>query len=453
MSEKPRLGVVAVVPFWSNSDNLNADSNYSYLRVVLPELERATEDTVFLVFFPDPKYGRDKWVYQHDDFQTDRIRLIPWPYDTAMRSSVMGFDPSRFYFIELNYAPGTYWLHQVEMGPNVYGGYWQSFAYGDQPAIIAQHHYIIHKSLPYPMKSMLPRRWAQMGGSLCADQVVYNSEHTQRMANEAFDELLSDAAMEELAGKSSVVRFGLIQDDHPKAPEAKDHPPVVIYNHRFENYKQPRITFALLEDLRGRHEFEVWATQVAGQKTNEFKIDKGVGAPDRDTYLSNIAVPGINTINSVHETFCISILESIGLGHVVVLPAGVTFPELVPQGYPYLFKNPAEQAAMMESILSGWPKAYNQWRRPLQDHARQKFTAGNYAQRYPHLKDKHVATMNRIFSKMQVGVSYNMVEFTKKVRAQCGCALQAMTSRKIIRHALTQGVGVEWQGGIVLIKR
>ena len=159
MSEKPRLGVVAVVPFWSQSDNLNVDSNYAYLRMVLPKLAEATEDTIFLVFFPDPKYGSDKWVYTPDGLQSDRIRLIPWPYDTQMSSSVVGFDNVRFKEIEFSYGPCIYWLHQVESGTAIVGGYTNSYGNVTRPTLIAQHHYIIHKSLPYVLESQFPRQW------------------------------------------------------------------------------------------------------------------------------------------------------------------------------------------------------------------------------------------------------------------------------------------------------
>ena len=74
----------------------------------------------------------------------------------------LGFDPSRFALLEERMAPTIYWLHQVEAGANVMGGYRQSWNRSARPVLVAQHHYIIHPSLPYLTEGMFPgcgRRW------------------------------------------------------------------------------------------------------------------------------------------------------------------------------------------------------------------------------------------------------------------------------------------------------
>lgn len=102
---KKRLGIVAVVPFWSQASNLNADSNYSFLRLVLPRMVEKTKDTIFLMFFPDPTYGKGDWKYTNDGLQSDRIKFIPWPYDTQMATGIANFDATRWAKIDENYAP------------------------------------------------------------------------------------------------------------------------------------------------------------------------------------------------------------------------------------------------------------------------------------------------------------------------------------------------------------
>jgi glycosyltransferase involved in cell wall biosynthesis len=452
------LGVVAVVPFWSQSDNLNADSNYAYLRMVLPELQRAAPGTLFCVFFPDPHYSVDRWRYVDDGLQSDRVKFVPWPYDSAMRSSVLGFDPVRFKQIEERYCPTIYWLHQVESGAFMDGGYKGSFSIINRPTLVAQHHYVIHKSLPYPLDGLFARRWLQTGGSLCADAVIFNSDHAARMADESFRDLLSPQAADDIKAKSATFRFGLIAGDEPTAPAtAGDAPPVIIYNHRFEAYKLPDATFNAIAGARSRgHKFEVWATQTTGQMTSDYAIDRAVGAPKRADYLRAIAVPGINTVNSVHETFCISMLDSIAIGHLPVAPDAITFPELVPPGYPFLFKTPAEQLAMLDHILATWPLEYDRWAATLQRHARDHFAAGPYAARYRDLfsrleaerlgrpvKDATAKTLDRCFASLIAGrpaypralaTPLNNGDFGRKLGAQ------AMSPRRIVREAVRRGI-------------
>jgi len=468
VSDIGSLGVVAVMPFWSNSDNLNTDSNYVFVRVVLPELSKLMPHSVILLFFPDPAYGRDKWYYTPDGLQSDRIRFISWPYDTAMRSSVLGFSTERFGEIETDYAPVVYWLHQVESGASMKGGFKQHFNYASQPSIVAQHHYIIHKSLPYPFEGMFPRLWHQMGGSIAADAVVYNSDHCISMARDSFGMYLNSQQMDQLEKKSQVLRFGLLRGDEPQAPNANgDEPPIVLYNHRFENYKQPKTTFAVLDSLREAHNFRVWATQVSGQDTKSYNIDEFLYEPNRASYLARCAVPAINTINSIHETFCISILDSLAMGHLVVLPNALTFPELVPPDYPYLFKNEVEQEAMLSSIMANWPDSFNEWSNALSTHARENFNVEAYARRYLEVlelaesryrrfvkKDHIQVAMDRFFASFKVGEEYDLLTAGRKCRRNAKLSDQACPNRRVTREAMMYGgIGVKWADGGIRLYR
>lgn len=471
MDQISRLGVVAVVPFWSQSDNLNVDSNYAYLRVVLPQMEKMTEDTLFLVFFPDPKAGRDKWRYHPDGFVTDRIKLIPWPYDTAMLSSVTGFDVERWYDIERYHGPTMYWLHQVESGPFLHGGYHHSYAVASQPAMIAQHHYIIHQSLPYPTDTLFSRLWLQIGGAMASERVVYNSRHCRAMAEEAFSRYLREEAWNEMDARSEVLLFGLLSGEEPVAPEATDEPITVLYNHRFERYKNPRVTFDLLDELRTRYPVRVWVTQAAGQMTGgakAFHFDECIFEPSRMDYLRRAAVPAVNTINSEHETFCIAMLDSLALGHLAVVPNAITFPELVPEGYPYLFNSVEEQRSMLNHIFSTWPDEYNKWRIPLSEHARSTFRLDQYCHRYLSLmaeaeathrtqepKDTTLQGLHQLFDAMQPGEGYAPDALRRKFSPPGkGSGMQSMPTRRIVREAmaLRPDVHIKWDHGVKLYR-
>ena len=68
-------------------------------------------------------------------------------------------------------------------------------------------------------------------------------------------------------------------------------------------------------------------------------------------YLKELSKCHSNVINSRHETFCISIAESIMNDQVVVVPNRCTFPELVGENYPYLFDNMEQQIAIMRKLI------------------------------------------------------------------------------------------------------
>jgi glycosyltransferase involved in cell wall biosynthesis len=450
--------IVAVFPFWSQSDAMNWDSNYTYLRRILPKLSELRPDWLWYLMWPQGTKGADKWAYQDDGlFENPRIVRVPWPYDTAMRTGVVSFDPERFKAIEVRLAPTIYWLHQVESGAFFKGGYEQGYAVSVRPAIVAQHHYIIHRSLPYPFDGLFPRLWAQMGGTLAADKVVFNSLHCLKMAEESFGEFLLPSKLDEMRAKSEVLPFGLVDERLFEMPIAPHPKPVVIYNHRFESYKRHHVTAACLKDLRAAgHDFEVWVTQTKDQKVGDFPVDKVVGHPDYLTYLQRIAVPGLNTINSVHETFCISVLDSIALGQLPVVPNSLTFPELVPPDYPYLFGSDTEQTAMLSEILATWPEAYNRWSGRLREWARETFSLEAYCTRYADILDQagnlwlgsapraHIQrAMDDFFRTLHPG-RFSIIDYAASLRNATHCAQQAFNNRRTIREGARFGLNVEY---------
>jgi glycosyltransferase involved in cell wall biosynthesis len=459
-----RTEIVCVFPFWSQSDAVNWDSNYAYLRRILPIMAKEKPDWLWCVLWPEKNYGRDKWRWTDDGLFTGNIFRFPWPYNTSMRMGVLDFSTQRFGELEDMVAPTVYWLHQVEAGAAIEGGFTGSFNKSARPAVVAQHHYIIHKSLPYP--AAFSRLWYQMGGTIAAHKVVLNSNHTQVMMREAFGDYLNAEQMASIDAKSEVVHFGLVDEAMTDLPIAESEVPVFIYNHRFENYKQPHTTGDVLDKLRARHKFEVWATQFIDQRLNHFAVDRVVGHPDQRQYLKNIAVPGINTINSVHETFCISMLDSIALGQLPVAPNSVTFPELVPEGYPYLFANTDEQIKMLDHILSTWPKEYLVWRDKLRKHARTRFGIEGYCERYCEILDAEStalwnesspkdSTKNNkdAFISTMKGGTYTFHDFATKFRKALGCATQAVPNRRVIREfSDVRNCHFSWDGKQLVVR-
>ena len=468
-----RLGVVGVVPFWSNSDNLNADSCYVWLRTVLPEISRHEPDTHFCVFFPDPNYGRDKWVYHPDGLVSDKIHLISWPYDSSMAGGVVGFDSVRHRTVETSFGINLYWLIMVEMGTMLAGGYGNAYSSDGKPAIVSQHQYVIHDSLPYPAESLFSRLWLQLGGSIASDRLVYASQHCYDMAQDSFSRYVTPEVMESLNRRSQVLLFGLLSGDEPRSPRASGKKlPVMLYNHRFELYKQPHKTWEVYKTLRQQgYQFDIWVTQALGQKTKEYPAEHLIHAPERDDYLRQIAsVCAINTINSTHETYCISAVDSMAVGHLVVLPNAITFPELVPQDYPYLFSDEEQQTKMLAYILSTWPREYNKWGPVLSEYVRTKFSLKCYVEQYAPVlhaaEDSHrqaikkrttYKALEHIFGKMPKGMPFplwgkNGLSATFNQIGKLGP--QAFPVARIVREAAKRDdIDIIWQDTIKLVRR
>lgn len=470
-NSRESMGVVCVAPFWSQSENLNADSNYVFLRVVLPELVRRTERTIFLVLFPDPNFGSGRFKYRPDGLQSERIRFVRWPYDTAMQTSVLGYPVMDFKRIDLTYGPNQYWLQQVELGPLFYGGYHKVWADTARPSMVAQQMYVPHKTLTYKIETQLSRILLQMSGCIASDMVVYPSKYAHSMANDTFGDYLSTSALAKLNSKSVVNLFGMLTGNEPYAPEATDKDkPVFIYNHRFQDYKDPQSTyFEVFDRLRPSYDFEVWATHTPGQRTKPYHFDRDMYAPDRNAYLNNIAVPAINTINSIHETFCISMTDSMALGHLPVVPRRVTFPEIFPEDYPFFFDTVAEQRNMIAHILDTWPTEYNKWRAILSSYAREKFTVQAYVERYLDIffaaetkhrlegtaKDNTIDGVHGTFDAMKLNKPYPIEQVARNLRKRANLAHQSMPLTRVVREALWRrdDIDISWQNQSVTLTR
>jgi len=136
-----------------------------------------------------------------------------------------------------------------------------------------------------------------------------------------------------------------------------------IYNHRLDGYKNWKDTFEMYDRLyNDGHKFTVIVT--AGDKGNLSVIEnkpyvKIKSFSLHSDYLEELSKCHANVINSRHETFCISIAESIMNNQLIIAPNKVTFPELVDKDYPYLFNNEEEQYNYLTKILNEDIRSYD----------------------------------------------------------------------------------------------
>jgi glycosyltransferase involved in cell wall biosynthesis len=454
--------IVAVWPFWSQGTAMNWDSNWNILRLMLPALAKARPSWVFAVFWPMKSAG-EAWRW-HDDgtfsLLADRVARVPWPYHSSMRLGTLTFDTDRWTRFEDEWAPLVYWMHQVESAWYLRGGKTQSWSEVNHARIVAQHHWIAHRSLPYG--NQFARLWAQMGGTLEADVVVANSQYTRWMMEDAFAPYLAEQRMAEIMAKTRVLLFGLV------GPELADQPihdatgrPTFVWNHRFESYKGVDDTAAVIRALKASgRQFEVLTTVGADQRVHDFPFDRASITPDHREYIRNIAIPAVNTLNSKYETFNLSMLDSIALGHLPVVPNGLTFPELVPDGYPFLFRDRDEQFAMLARIVDTWPAEHERWSPILREHARTRFALDAYIEDYatlltdprtfdvkPHTK----TAIDRFAARLPRG-EYGPEDLRRRYHKIVGLGTQAATNRRVVRDMLDRGAEPIIRNGSLLIR-
>tara|TARA_R110002050_G_scaffold4483_4_gene21747 strand:- start:7580 stop:8506 length:927 start_codon:yes stop_codon:yes gene_type:complete len=193
----------------------------------------------------------------------------------------------------------------------------------------------------------------QLIGSMEAKVNYFHSKHCFNMLNEEAQDILTTKQITNIQEKSIIQLGGYSKDIKSKK---KYDLYTFIYNHRLDGYKQWKETFEVFDTLYDEGlKFQVILT--AGDKDNiavvnskPYTIVKSFTL--HEDYIKELSKCHANTINSVHETYCISIAESILNNQVVILPRRCTFPELVGKDYPYLFDSLKEQTSILRALIT-----------------------------------------------------------------------------------------------------
>jgi glycosyltransferase involved in cell wall biosynthesis len=247
------------------------------------------------------------------------------------------------------------------------------------PKIINFHHFPCHWSLPGVGDQYLGAQATQAIGTSLADTNVFNSKHCQSMMMEVANMFLNTAKLNQISRGAKLFHLGPIEEEFP---DCQQEVAKIIYNHRIAGYKNYDQTFALFDQLHAEGlEFEVVVTCVdnfTGPIINKPYV-KVLKANDRKDYLEILKSTNINTSNSQHETFCISIAESMAAGHAVLCPNRVTFPELITNNETGLiFQNDEQQKAQLKKLILD-----REYRKKLGNEAkkvaRHRFSSSHYA--------------------------------------------------------------------------
>lgn len=348
---------VLIYPMYSIG-NINADSNYIIIKQLVNEILKKTDKYNFLLII-----DKDR-EYLSDDLDK-RVLVIKYPMPLSKRRGVINLNTEVLKTILNTYMVDIVWNNVPEQGHN-FKYFYEVVEPNFRLKVLNYHHYVIHRSLPIPTmySPMLNVLYQQIIGSVDVDINYFHSDWCYKMLEEEAKDFLHPKQFAKIKANSVLHLGGYVEKPTEKVKKYDLY--TFIYNHRLTGYKNYQETFALFDKLWEEGlRFQVILT--AGDKDN---VNVVAGKPyvqmksfaRHGDYLKELAKCHANVINSIHETYCIAITESIVNGLVVVMPNRVTFPQLVEKGYPYLYeddKEHTEEYAMLKKLIKEDIRGYD----------------------------------------------------------------------------------------------
>lgn len=224
--------------------------------------------------------------------------------------------------------------------------------------------YFHENQLSYPLPEHRPRdlsfAWVNYTSALVATAVFFNSAFHRRSFLADLPTLLNryhdyreTENVSAIAAKSSVLPPGIeskklrASSNHAHAvlsAPKPDHPPIILWNSRWDYDKQPQVFFAALEELvaRGTDFRLIIAGEHVDPNAPEFVAARTRwasrllhwGYADSATdYHQLLQQADIVVSTAIQEFFGISILEAIACGCIPILPNRLNYPDLLPVAY------------------------------------------------------------------------------------------------------------------------
>jgi glycosyltransferase involved in cell wall biosynthesis len=187
--------------------------------------------------------------------------------------------------------------------------------------------------------------WQSMAA---ADHVFFNSRSHLDALRAELPHLLSRAPdashlpyLDAVLARCSVLPVGFEVDELVRAPRpAPDGgPPIILWNQRWDHDKQPRLFFAALRQLADDGVDFRLALAGHNERVDPREFTEAIGRfgdrivglrpPDRKGYLDLLLRSDIVVSTAAQETFGIAVVEALAAGCVPVLPARLSYPEIV----------------------------------------------------------------------------------------------------------------------------
>jgi len=380
--------IILVNPMLSQP-SLNADSCYNVIRQLIIESSKHENDLFFDVLWP----SNDKdWTYYKDGlFDLPNVRRLPIYVHPAKMQQVTSFNIQEW-LRHLNYKIpyDIIWNHTVEVGDLLKHSV-RSSAEAAKLTVVNAHHYVMHKSLPYDLSEMMPALMRQLISSAEADINVFDSQHCKNMLYENAKDYLSKNLFDAIKSKEAYIPHGVLSSEELEPLKQEKHSVFTFaYNHRLQDYKNWKKTFALFAELNQEgHEFRV---KLFAHKDNIAKTKTAARhafvdvflSETRAEYLTELSKCHANVTNSQHETFCISAIESMYYDQLLIAPNDITFPEITGKkenNYPFLFNSKKEQKEIIKNILLNKNNAML-YSKDLKKHVVDSYSVESWAKAY-----------------------------------------------------------------------
>lgn len=249
--------------------------------------------------------------------------------------------------------------------------------------------YFHENQATFPLSPDAPRDvqhgWTNLTSALAAEKVLFNSSYHREEFLDCVEQVLRrmpdfvpHGLPEKLRAKSDVFPVGIDFAPHrlalqrslaTKAPLGR--PPTIVWNHRWEPDKGPdRLAEALLGlKARGCDFRLVLCGQDSSPPPASFsnlaaKLGKRVlhmgFIESHDEYLEMLTRCDIVLSTARHEFFGVAVVEAIFLGCLPVLPAALSYPELLPPELHshFLYESKLPLDAFLERFLEAPPKEH-----------------------------------------------------------------------------------------------
>jgi hypothetical protein len=363
--------------FMISNQVVNSDSNYKFMKSMLDGLN---DKDLFCIFFP---YSKNSSYVPDGLFDQENILPIIYKAPSQKILQSTHFD-SEFIFKQVHqYGINVIFNNVIETSPQLHQIF-NTFRATKLPMIVGYPHYTLHPSISYPMHAYPGLRLMGLLGNYMSDIVMYNSEYHYSMFEDNMREFQLEAWLPEIEAKKHNVPIPVLDKEmqpfYDECPEfTPNHDNILFYyNHRLQNYKLWKTTFDLWNNLwnNGYQNFGVQMSYGSGDNSvdaSAYPFVKLNKTHKHSDYYKKLLQPHFNTMNTVHETFCISILESGLLNGIPIIPKRVTFPELFPKDYPFFFHDDNEQKELVKNVLTepNPGDAYSETKHQLREHLSQ----------------------------------------------------------------------------------
>ncbi|HET9481587.1 MAG TPA: DUF3524 domain-containing protein [Candidatus Polarisedimenticolia bacterium] len=327
------------------------------------------------VLFLDPYHGPShstlsRAFRERSRHQVRLLTLPPRKWKWRMRGAALAFEPA----IRALGAPPDVLVTTDMLNLPELLALARAFLPPRLPVITYFHENQITYPLPVLDERDLHFGLANIYSALASDLVIFNSAFHRREFLEAVPSVLKarpdrrpDGIAERIARRSRVL--GVPVELVPVPPEGfrEDHPPLVLWNHRWEQDKDPGAFFRVMHRLDGRGvEFGML---VLGQNFRErpgcfdeaeralaHRIVRWGYIPNREAYLREAARCRVVVSTARHEFYGLAVREAIGMGCWPLLPRRVVYPELVDGRAEHLYESEGDLVDRLEQLLSGPPR-------------------------------------------------------------------------------------------------